>query len=140
MQIASVPPPTAALQNAATGQTTGDSADRKADPVAGEVRYLNPRIQFDRDSGSVIIQYRDTKTGEVKEQFPPKLAAESYEKRAKANDQAAQGQTASVTVEVAEPARPTAAKPSAKTEAAPPRVAPAPTPAPANTPTVRAIA
>jgi hypothetical protein len=108
MEIASVPPPAVALQNAAPGKKAGDSAVRKADTVAGEVRYLNPRIQFDRDSGSVIIQYRDTKTGEVREEFPPKLAADSYSKRAQANDSAARSPT-SLASEAADRARPSSA-------------------------------
>lgn len=118
MEIASVPPPAVALQNAAPGKKAGDSAVRKADTVAGEVRYLNPRIQFDRASGSVIIQYRDTKTGEVKEEFPPKLAAESYSKRAQANDSSAQGQ-ASPTSEAVDKARQSSAPSDSQGEAAP---------------------
>ena len=135
MEIASVPPPTVALQNAAPGAKAGTSAPRKADTVAGEVRYLNPRIQFDRESGSVIIQYRDTKTGEVKEEFPPKLAAESYSKRAQANDSSARSQ-ASPTSEAVSSARQSPAPSGSQAEPAP---APA-NGAPANTAPVRAIA
>lgn len=134
MEIASVPPPTVALQNAAPGTKAGNSAALRADTVAGEVRYLNPRIQFDRESGSVIIQFRDTKTGEVKEQFPPKLAAESYSKRAQANDPLGRGQT-SPTREALDQAR----QPSAPSSAASSEQA-EPAPAPANTRPVRAIA
>jgi len=95
MQVASVPPSAVALQNAVAGRKAGEPTAEKAEAVTEQVRYLSPRIQLDRDAGAVVIQYRDSDTGEVKEQFPPGAAAESYRQRSSSSDSSTQGQTVS---------------------------------------------
>jgi hypothetical protein len=47
-------------------------------------KYVNPRIFFDPETGKVVVQIRDTSTGEVREQYPPDLAAHAYERAAAA--------------------------------------------------------
>ena len=38
--------------------------------VRNEVVYYSPVIKIDRETASAVIQYRDTKTGEVKNEYP----------------------------------------------------------------------
>ncbi len=45
-------------------------------------KYVNPRIFFDPETGKVVVQIRDSSTGEVREQYPPDFAVHAYERAA----------------------------------------------------------
>lgn len=48
--------------------------------VKNEAVFFSPVIRIDKETQSAVIQYRDTTTGEVKNEYPNKKAASNYER------------------------------------------------------------
>lgn len=44
-----------------------------------KVVYFSPVIKIDSETNTAILQYRDSETGKVKNEFPAKQASDSYE-------------------------------------------------------------
>lgn len=55
---------------------------RKADAVtkASEAVYFSPVIKIDAETSAAIIQYRDSETGAVKNEYPSPKQVEQYER------------------------------------------------------------
>ena len=64
---------------AATAQTT-EAPKAKAIVVP---KFISPNGNIDAKSGTYTIQVRDTSTGEVKSEYPRKIATQEYSKPAK---------------------------------------------------------
>ena len=53
---------------------------RPAAPAASSPRFISPMGNIDAKNGTFTIQFRDTSTGEVKSEYPRKVAASEYSK------------------------------------------------------------
>lgn len=66
-----------------------DRDARKADSVVrNEVVYFSPVIRIDPDTQTAIIQYRDSNTGKVTNEYPTEKQMESYERSAQVAEKA----------------------------------------------------
>ena len=64
-------------------------AQKAQSSVRNEVVYFSPVIRIDADTQSAIIQYRDSATGKVTNEYPTEKQLESYEKSAHAAEKQA---------------------------------------------------
>ncbi|MDB5477866.1 MAG: hypothetical protein JWM96_361 [Alphaproteobacteria bacterium] len=69
--------------------------------VKNEAVYFSPVIRIDKDTQAAVIQYRDSQTGEVKNQYPNKTAT-AYQ-RAEETSPPEQAPPAKAAEEVEEP-------------------------------------
>ncbi len=85
-------------QNSSLGQT---ASVRPASPQTTEVPRPEPRkaadvqspvVEFDRDSGLLLLQFLSTETGDVKAQFPAEHVVKNYTQRAGEHQQPDRGQ------------------------------------------------
>ncbi len=92
----------AALERSGASRPSGTAATTLTFEIA---KYINPRMSFDPDTGRIVVQIRDSATGEVREQYRPDQVADAY------------GRTKAVRADQPEPvipAEPAAADPAAR--------------------------
>jgi hypothetical protein len=64
-----------AFERANGGQKSGGAASALELQVA---KYINPRMSYDPATGRIVVQIRDSETGEVREQYRPDTVARAY--------------------------------------------------------------
>ena len=79
-----------APQSAAAGATSPDVAP-----------FISPVMNFNYQAGIAVLEFRDTSTGEVKDQFPSKKVVQEYIRHGAASQDAPAKSTTSPTAETA---------------------------------------
>ncbi|MFZ4762864.1 MAG: hypothetical protein ACOYK8_08630 [Alphaproteobacteria bacterium] len=71
-----------------------NAASEKADSSTGVayVKYFSPVLNIDRESNTVLLQYRDASTGDVKAQYPSESQLKAYTEQQRLQKQAEEKQ------------------------------------------------